>query len=1304
MSTLLDGTAADVPVRDITVNLSRLAAGSRDSSVYQNARARQDVSRVSREELEDRFLRLHEETLLLKQHIHQQDEKIKKLGTKLIRLVKDRGRMEQLAAGGAQPVSRLRDVEMEEMMEELQEKVRGLQTENEGLKQRLLVAKQQLINSQSRRPSPYGHVQSRINSGLKKLRDDTLSPSQTRPKSTRSLEGGGRPPTGQLPRYGHSLLEEARAEIRNLENVIESQRSHMEEMEGASELMREALRKKEGEYEERLLQVRQQQTTKLRSHVNNNVTMIKLQKQLADRSCAVTELESRFLQLQESQRTLKASHDAAMLKVDELSGQLKDERLKGLDLEKQLQSSTISKKKLEQLQERISELEQERDLLRENNEKLVNSAFDVSQQQKWQIQEQQLKLQIAQLETALKADLVDKNEILDKIRTERDTNEKLTEENKRLQIQFLEQKQQMEELNDRVKFYSRENEYDVAEITEALLLIKTRKSQKSGDLGFLKEVEEGGSSNTESSIRELRAAHAETIQELEKTRNILSMESKISKNYKAELEAVLQKMDSDKVGYEQKLERQAQLLDTRAAKIKKLEGQLRDIAYGTKTYVFRPDLTNEDEADEFDETLHLEHGENLLELQIVSAVLSPSALQALGDSEPSTFCTYSFYLFELHSTPVVTGHRPKYGFTSKYVVSMDDQFLDYLNGYSVTVELHQALGLDWRTLGTGQLRLQQLLGQDGKVHGTVPLVGTSDEVRSIGSVDYWLRLRIPMTETIRLYKEKVKAVGYINSTLNGKPQLQPRGSSWNELFITVQRCRDLRARSSQQPSPYVVYKFFDFSDYPTATVHDSCEPHFNDLKSYSVLMDVGLDQYLKSEVLQLYVFDYKEEQMDTYLGKTRVPLLSLAQDKGITGVFELTDPSGLPAGHIEVTLKWKFTYHPPSGSIMTVEAPEFIVPKEKPIEETAEPKQEQSVDEEHRDKLLKDKDVEEILQEEKEAGVLFHHSTSLPDVAVSKAPLPKLRQTTRVKEKLAAKKVTFVDPTAADDQAEDRSPQGPSVSADKRETSLSPVVKVVSEVTPAPQNTPEEEDDEDESHFSEGQLVPANSQSYSDDSEISEEIIEGTDEAPAAKQDENESTQSDSDDCIVHGQATGRKPSERVRVEVVALSLKPESRVARDSSVVRLFVEYSFLDLPTEETPLSLPKPPQGKSINYNYSKVIPVDAENNGARRRLLRGVLQGRNPHMERIRFTVVSEPPEEEEQERECEDVGVAFLRIPEILEKQQDLTETSLKVLDVEDSSEVVGSLTVSVEGLEALQAIVEDQDHERAAVSSLLPSA
>lgn len=126
-----------------------------------------------------------------------------------------------------------------------------------------------------------------------------------------------------------------------------------------------------------------------------------------------------------------------------------------------------------------------------------------------------------------------------------------------------------------------------------------------------------------------------------------------------------------------------------------------------------------------------------------------------------------------------------------------------------------------------------------------------------------------------------------------------------------------------------------------------------------------------------------------------------------------------------------------------------------------------------------------------------------------------------------------------------------------------------------------------------------------------------------------------------------------MRVEILSLSLVPEGRVAQDSSVARLFVEYSLLDLHTEETPLSLPKPPRGTNINYNYSKgeaahdrlltldtvtmcwdvgaerssvdlagriichllsVVPVDAENNSTRRQLLRAVLQGKNPQMER------------------------------------------------------------------------------------------
>ncbi|XP_037398815.1 protein fantom isoform X4 [Pygocentrus nattereri] len=261
--TLADDSAGDIPVRDISLNLA--GAGipvlEKESLLSQNARARQAVAKVSREELEDRYLRLQEENLLLKQHAHKQEDKIKRMATKLIRLVKDRKRVEQVSS--ACRVVGGRDVEMEEMIEELQEKVQELEKQNEGLKQRLLTAKQQL-QTQSRRPTAYSHIQSRINSGHRE--DTPVSPQQLltpRGVGSRHVEGemSSRPPQGLLPRYGHSLLDEARSEIRNLENVIENQRAQMEEMERSAEMLRDQLRSKEREYEESLLQLREQQAS-----------------------------------------------------------------------------------------------------------------------------------------------------------------------------------------------------------------------------------------------------------------------------------------------------------------------------------------------------------------------------------------------------------------------------------------------------------------------------------------------------------------------------------------------------------------------------------------------------------------------------------------------------------------------------------------------------------------------------------------------------------------------------------------------------------------------------------------------------------------------------------------------------------------------------------------------------------------------------------------------------------------------------------------------------------------------------------
>ena len=69
-------------------------------------------------------------------------------------------------------------------------------------------------------------------------------------------------------------------------------------------------------------------------------------------------------------------------------------------------------------------------------------------------------------------------------------------------------------------------------------------------------------------IRELQAEHADTIQELEKTRNMLIVQHKINKDYAQEADAVTAKMEELKAEYDEKLEEYAQLLDIRAARIR----------------------------------------------------------------------------------------------------------------------------------------------------------------------------------------------------------------------------------------------------------------------------------------------------------------------------------------------------------------------------------------------------------------------------------------------------------------------------------------------------------------------------------------------------------------------------------------------------------------------------------------------------------------------------------------------------------------------------------------------------------------
>ncbi|KFQ95738.1 Protein fantom [Nipponia nippon] len=1272
MSVPADETVGDLPVRDVGLTLTgtgglQVVLVWLESSTTQNVKARQAVSRISREELEDRFLRLRDENILLKQHANKQEEKIKRMATKLIRLVNDKKRSEQVGGG---PKRLGQAVELEEMIEHLQERVRELEKQNESLRSKLISTKQQL-QIQGHRPCPYSYVQSRINTGLKKVSEAAGMPEHAK-KGMRFQDLEVRSPNLVLPRYGQSQLEDQRAEIRNLETVIESQREHIDELEHAREVLVSQLRRKEKEIEESILRLKEQETTSQRLNIRDNVEMIKVHKQLVEKSSALSAMEGKFLQLQENQRNLKMSHDALIAKGDELNLQLKEERLKCLHLEKELQSVTISNLRTEELQERINDLEKEKELLRENYDKLYNSVFSMTHEQQWILKEQQLKLQIAKLETAIKSDLADKNEILDKIKVERDQKEKLMQENKDLQLCYLEHKQQLDELKNHMKFLTKESDIDVAELSEALLLIKVRKQQKNGDLMFLEKVDDDIHKDLEHSMRELQLTHAETVQELEKTRNMLIVQHKINKDYQTEVEAVTQKMESLQKDYELKLEQYVHLLDIRAARIRKLEAQLRDIVYGTKPHKSRPEILPGDPVDEFDETLHLEKGENLFEIHISKVIFSSGAMHAFGDQEPATFCTYAFYDFEIQTTPVVYGYTPSYDFTSQYLVQADDCFLHYIQQNSITLELHHAYGTDYETVAACQLKFHQILENNGKIYSTANLLGIKGNIQNYGTVEYWIRLRVPMDQAISLYKERSKALGYITSNFREREQPSQQilrtaqvststDGNLNELHITINCCNNLQSRKKHlQPNPYVVYKFFDFADHDTPIIPSSNNPQIDDHMCFQVPMNAEVDRYLKSESLTFYVFDDGETEEGAYVDN--VPLISLAHDRSISGTFELTDSEKHATGTITVELKWKFVYLPPSGSTMAADLVNYI----------------------QNEKSMATK----LLAEEKTQTPAMSPSFTS---SVTK-PTPKPRQ----RAAQADKKVSFLDLSATQMAVSFKYfahaiPKrikafnivicnGPIGCESKQERLADNKVKEMAEEI--------HQEKEDLSHLSEGQLADQSSVTSGDETEITEEL-DPEDQDDRQENDAIESIITDSDDCIVSSPVSKniKQATEKIRIEIISLGLT-ESRIASDETIQQLFVECRLYNFLAEETPLSLPKPTSGQRIHYNYSNVIHVDKANNRARREYLKSMLLKPDLHTDSLRFTVVSDPPEDE-QDLECEDIGFAYVSLREIFQKQRDVIEQDIDVFDSQDDSAVIGKLKVTVEALHALRSVYEE---------------
>ncbi|XP_038135061.1 protein fantom [Cyprinodon tularosa] len=1307
MSPVVDETAGDLPVRDVGIMRGGLMPTFPDTlrdvkpwKKHHNSKMKADPQRLfrfPREHLEDLCLRLQEENSLLRQHAQTQEQRLRRMSTKLMRL--------RQARPGSGPV---KDRDMEEAIQELEARVAMLESQKEVLQNKLSMAKQHILDLGAHMPYRY-----------------------SKGKNPEGEAGVRRAARTAPARYGLTL-EETRAEMERFRSSMTDQ-ARMTELELTAQTLRDTLREREKEMEGTFRELRKQHADRHRTTIRENVDLIRLQKQLSEKSTALRVSQEKFAdlqeayenQLEESQRALRESQGALLQKVEELTEQLKQERQKALTAEGQLNTTTLSLQNLDKLQERIIDLEGERDLIKESYDNLLKSTLstqkppDLQAETHREVQHDRLVENILapdlhqRLEGMLREEREERKKLEvenEKLREEKDMLEDQRQRDEELSVLMRERKEQLEQevdqyrekvsaLQDSLDSITKGFDMSVEDLSETLLQIKAfRMEQESREsLGFL--VPDGRMDDSSPELMKIQATHAEMVLELQKTRNLLLLEHKITRDLQEELNMINQKVEREREESRRRVAEKDKLLSKRALQINTLQAQLKELAYSPRNYKrtipiqYTWPAGDQEMVQPIEDDLcfsQLKSGESLLEIHLKGATFTPAGLRIMTSLHPGaghqedfvTFCTYCLLDFEMHSTPLVSGSRPNYGFTSRYALTVRDLGRLGGQGSRVRLELHQALGgVQFVTHGSGSVSLMGAMEKRGeRICGSVSITGNEGGVISV--VDFWVRLYPPAepivtVEEVRAERRTVTQRGPVQIPLgwqdSGQEELHDYGGGIpNELVVMLERCVGLNARwPGLLPDAYLTYRLYDLPPHVSQTVQCSVDPVFNDVSSFPLAVTTDILHYLRSSSLWVYVFDDSDEQIPpAYLAKTPIPLRALATGREIRGDYVLRDPAGGPRGMVRVMLKWKYPFQPPVDGFkerwgMETGEVDRIKSNKKEEERKAEASQRPTAKPRAKTRDLQhDKPV--AVQKETEAG-----------------PQPRpVKQKSSADSQLG--QIMAVKPLPADRKASSKR------SREVRRSPLTPEPRVTTPPYKAPVGSSSRRSTAAPLRGSSATDVGI--QDLSSVSLFSEQKEEESDESntPAEDSEAPESTASSStqSDIIIIPPKRKMRKGDKLRVEILSLTFEPSSQVVSDRSVQRVYVEYRLLGvaMETTETPMSLRKPVNGEEIHYNFTRVIYVDGSHSAQLRQYLYTMLEGTDPNQGRLKFTVVSEPMDDEE---ECVDVGHAFLDLQELLLTGNDVIEQQIDIVSVDEDQEVIGNLKVSLEAAKALNGIYQE---------------
>ncbi|KAJ3384351.1 Protein fantom [Lobulomyces angularis] len=850
------------------------------------------VGKISADE--DALYTLKDDNLNLKKKLNSQDDKTKKLLTKVQRLSEDLRKAQSTSVKDSTKgvSSKKEEIENEYAITDLKSKMHEISKQNNQLRNKVQYFKS-LHEAEVRKRAPYDHIPPRIHTGVQR---------KIYPGVNLKKKGKVENSYVEVEETDTALNED----IQKLEDLVYVLRGKLIEVEQELEETKTAL----GSVQEENTNVQKRQ----------DIDRLGLQRDLVEKNKKIQNLTRDNDMLEEKYKAISETHQDALMTVENLTLELKEERQRVLDLDSQLRDFENEREKNFELMEMLKDIKAEKDLLENEYNNLLNNQFSKEREKEFRIELEKLKSENISLEREIQQYINEKATMLNKLKDMTENLKQCQNDKEFCEKRMLELQSQLEALQDKVRHLTLDGEIDLNELDEALAVVRLRR-QKGVPLEFLIQVDE--LIDDKKLLQELRLQHAECIQELEKTHKLLMLQERINKDYKGEVEVLNKKLEAMRNEYELKLEENSRLLDLRSNKIAHLEAQLREILYSTVKVPSEAVDANKDE-----EEIELEHGQNLMEIHIEGALISSEGLSMIkklgfeviesgsNSKNFTTFIHFDFFEFETQITPLGIGSKPHFNHTSRYKVFVDDFFLQYLQSQKMTFEICRSNGLEYYTFGTSNICFKDLVDSDTKTKWLqyyADIYDINDSKTIIGKVDFSLRMRIPMAQAICAFKERVVALNLLSvGDNNQKTDISKKfgnRAKVNELIVHVKQCQGLIPPLSNLPAVYCSYELYQYENIISDTVKGTTSPNFNFMKILQVPMTTDLDRYLRTSHVYILILDDNDVDNKDYMyGVAKVPLVSLVFNQKVDSIFELQDEYGFKRGSISVSIEWSEPY------------------------------------------------------------------------------------------------------------------------------------------------------------------------------------------------------------------------------------------------------------------------------------------------------------------------------------------------------------------------------------------------------------